>query len=501
MKITVSRIAGQSTDLFVNGDWRKPASGCHFASYDPSAGAPWYEAADGGEDDVNAAVSAAAAALQDPAWRDITQTRRGDLIRRLAELIDDNKEPLAQLETRDNGKIIGETRAQTGYLPQYFNYFAGLADKVHGEVLPINKIGMLNFTLREPLGVVGVIAPWNSPLSILATALAPCLAAGNTVVAKPSEHASASTLALAELCMQAGFPAGVFNVVTGLGESAGDALARHPGIAKIAFTGGTDTGRKVATNAATNLISCMLELGGKSPHVIFDDADLERAVNGVVAGVFAAAGQTCVAGSRCFIHARVYQDVVEWVAARARDVRIGHPGDEATQLGPLALRAQLKKVEIYVQHGLDEGATLAAGGSRPAIDGDGWYFQPTVFSDARNTMKIARDEIFGPVVCMIPFCDEAELIAQANDSIYGLAAGVWTRDIDRALRFARAVDAGTVWVNTYRSASFVSPAGGFKSSGYGKHNGFEAMREFTRVKSVVIDHSGRDRDAFVIQLK
>jgi len=405
MKTTMPQIAGRRADLFVGGDWRKPATGRYFASYDPSAGAPWYEAADGDADDVDAAVSAAADAIQNPAWRDITQTRRGDLIRRLAELIDANQEPLAQLETRDNGKIIGETRAQMNYLPQYFTYFAGRA------------------------------------------------------------------------------------------------LARHPGIAKLAFTGGADTGREVAAHAAANLVPCSLELGGKSPHVIFDDADPARAVNGVVAGVFAAAGQTCVAGSRCFVHARVYDDIVAQVAARARTVRIGHPADDATQLGPLALRAQREKVERYVQHGLDEGAKLAAGGGRPGIEGDGWYFQPTVFSDARNDMKIARDEIFGPVVCMIRFSDEADLIAQANDSVYGLAAGVWTRDIDRALRFARAVEAGTVWVNTYRSASFVSPAGGFKSSGYGKHNGVEAMREFTRVKSVVIDHSGRDRDAFVIQLK
>ncbi len=499
---TVEEIEGRRLPIFVAGAYRKARSEASLESFDPSNGRAWYQAADSGERDVDEAVRAASRALQDPAWRDLSQSDRGALLYRLADLIERNGEALARIETRDNGKLLREMRAQLAYLPSYYRYFAGMADKVQGEVIPINKPETLNFTLREPLGVVGIIVPWNSPLYMMSCTLAPCLAVGNAVVVKPSEHTSASAIAFARLVEEAGFADGVVNVVTGYGHSTGDALTRHPGVAKIAFTGGTDTGRKVAVNAGQRLIPCNLELGGKSPHVVFADADLDRAVNGLVAGIFAAAGQTCIAGSRCFVQASIYEEVLDRLRDRSQAIRIGHPLREDTQLGPLALKAQLEKVARYVSFGQADGAKLVSGGKRPTgaeLDG-GWYFEPTIFADVTNDMRIARDEIFGPVAGVLKFRDEEELIALANDTAYGLASGIWTKDIDRALRFARRIDAGTVWVNTYRSPSMMSPAGGFKDSGYGKHNGFEAVREYSRLKSVIIDHSGASQDAFVMRL-
>jgi len=303
--------------------------------------------------------------------------------------------------------------------------------------------------------------------------------------------------------MEAGFPAGVVNVVTGNGATAGEALTRHPGLAKIVFTGSTATGKRIAANAASQLVPCQMELGGKSPHVVFADVDLDRAVNGVVAGVFAAAGQTCIAGSRCFVEAGIYDRFVDSLVDRTRRIRIGHPENDDTEIGPLALSAQLEKVEGYVGSGVAEGARIAVGGHRPQQGelGRGWYYEPTVLVDARNDMGFMRDEIFGPVVGVVPFRDEAELIGLANDTRYGLAAGIWTQNIDRALRFARNVDAGTVWINTYRSAAYMSPNGGFKESGYGRRGGFEVMREFSRLKNVVVDYSGATQDPFVIRLR
>jgi len=348
-----------------------------------------------------------------------------------------------------------------------------------------------------------MITPWNSPLMLLTGTLAPCLAIGNTVVIKPSEHASASTLALAELIVEAGFPAGVVNVVTGTGKSAGEALTRHPGVAKYVFTGSTDTGRRIAGNAAANLVPCSMELGGKSPHVVFADADIEHAVNGVVSGIFAAAGQSCVAGSRCFVEASVYDRFVEALVARTGRIRVGHPMLEDTDIGPLALSAQLAKIESYVATGVKEGAKIAAGGKRPQAEelARGWYFEPTVMVEARNDMAFMRDELFGPVVGVMPFASEEEMIALANDTRYGLASGIWTQNIDRAMRFANQIDAGTVWINTYRSSSFMSANGGFKESGYGRRGGFEVMREFSRLKNIILDYSGAMQDPFIIRLR
>lgn len=504
MKTTVSSIEGSRQLLFINGQCVAPKNGNYIASFDPTTGECWYHLAEADADDVEAAVAAANAAFRDPAWRRMTQTDRGALMRRLAELVRANADTLAEIESRDNGKLLKETRAQMRSMPDSYHYFAGMADKLQGETIPINRLDTLNFNLREPLGVVGMITPWNSPLMLLTGTLAPCLAIGNTVVIKPSEHATASTLALVELIHEAGFPAGVVNVVTGTGQSAGEALTRHPGIAKYVFTGSTATGRRIAGNAAENLVPCSMELGGKSPHVVFGDVDIEHAVNGVVSGVFAAAGQTCVAGSRCFVEARIYDRFIEALVARTERIRVGLPTADDTDIGPLALADQLSKVESYVASGIKEGARIAAGGRRPQRQGlssGGWYFEPTVMVDAENDMTFMRDELFGPVVGVMPFRDEEEMIRLANDTRYGLASGIWTKDIDRALRFAKRIDAGTVWVNTYRSASFMSANGGFKESGYGRRGGFEVMHEFSRLKNVIVDYSGAMQDPFVIRLK
>jgi len=503
MKTTVKSLEGSRQGLFIHGEFVAPKSGTYVPSYDPTTAEPWYEFAQGDADDVDAAVRSARAAFVNPAWRRMTQTERGKLVRRLGELVLANADELALIECRDNGKLLKEMRAQMRAIPDSYLYFAGMADKLLGETIPVNKLDSLNFNLREPLGVIGMIIPWNSPLMMLTGTLAPCLAIGNTIVVKPSEHATASSLALAELAIEAGIPPGVINVVTGDGATTGDALTRHPGVAKYVFTGSTFTGRRIAANAAQHLAPCQMELGGKSPHVIFSDVDIDRAVNGVVSGVFAAAGQTCVAGSRCFVEQPIYDRFVEALVERTRRIKVGHPQVEDTDIGPVALAAQLAKVEDYVGSGVREGAKVAVGGRKPQ-DGElarGWYYEPTVLVEATNDMRFMREEIFGPVVGIVPFKTEAEMIQLANDTEYGLASGIWTKDIDRAMRFAREIDAGTVWVNTYRSAAYMSANGGMKNSGYGRRGGFEVMREFSRLKNVLIDYSGAMQDPFVIRLR
>jgi acyl-CoA reductase-like NAD-dependent aldehyde dehydrogenase len=483
---------------YINGEWCEAASGETFESLNPATGEAWYSAAYGSDEDVDRAVGAARRALGGE-WSELTPTQRGKSLRRLGDLIGEVGEDLAIVETSDNGKLIREMRGQMRSLPEWFYYFAGAADKIHGETIPTPNREILNYTLREPVGVVGAITPWNSPLLLTALKLAPALAAGNTIVIKPSEHASASILDLMSLVEQAGFPAGVVNTVTGDGR-AGHALAAHPGVDKVAFTGGTETGRRVGAAAMEHLAPITLELGGKSPQIVFDDADLEAATFGIIAGIFAAAGQTCVAGSRALVQESKYDEVLERVAERAGRIRIGDPLDDATELGPLAFEAHLERVAAHVERAESEGGRLVLGGKRPSGLDRGWFYEPTIFADVSPSMSLFRDEIFGPVLGVLPFKDEEDAVAIANDTRYGLAAGIWTQNLGRAHRVASKLRAGTVWINTYRTLAPSSPFGGFGDSGMGKENGLEVMREYTRLKSVWVNTSSAPPgDPFVLR--
>jgi (Z)-2-((N-methylformamido)methylene)-5-hydroxybutyrolactone dehydrogenase len=474
---------------FIGGEWLDPASGEYFESTNPATRQPLYRAARGNAADVARAVDAARATFEDPRWRDLSATRRGHLLRRLGDLIGENAEELARMETQDNGKLLREMRAQLATLPEYYYYYAGLADKIHGDFLPTSDRSVLNYTSREPLGVVGAITPWNSPLTLTTSKLAPALCVGNTVVIKPSEYTSATVLRLAGLALEAGFPPGAVNVVTGFGAEAGQALVDHPALAKISFTGSTTTGSRIAANTAGRFIGSTLELGGKSPNIVFEDANVANAAMGVVAGIFAAAGQTCIAGSRVFVQRAVHDELLKLVTERASSIRIGNPLDDSTELGPLAFEDQRDKVAGYVDLGRSEGARVLTGG-RPTDGGLGGYFyEPTVLVDVDNSMRVVREEIFGPVAAIMPFDTEDEVVRLANDTEYGLAAGVWTSNLSRAHRMAGRLEAGTIWVNTYRAMSPMSPRQGFKNSGVGVEHGTETIKEYTRLKSVWINTS------------
>lgn len=472
-----------------------------FESYDPFTGRPWALIPRCKASDVDAAVAAASRAFKNSEWSRLNPSARGKLLARFADLVAENADRLAAIETRDNGKLIAEMRAQLHYIPEWYRYFGGLADKVEGSVLPIDKPGMFAFTRHEPLGVIAAIIPWNSPLLLLTWKLAPLLAAGNTVVIKPSEHASASTLAFVELFEQAGFPPGVVNTVTGLPQEVGVPLVHHPDVAKIAFTGGEPGGIAIYKAAAEGLKHVTLELGGKSANIVFADADLESAVPGVISGIFAATGQTCIAGSRLVVERKVHDEVVEKVVAMARAARIGDPAREDTQVGPITTEAQRSKVLDYIDVARREGATCALGGAAPSGPGlsAGWFVEPTIFTGVANTMRIAREEVFGPILSVIPFDDEEEAFAIANDSPYGLAAGLWTGDIGRALRGSSSLEAGMVWINTYRAVSYMAPFGGYKRSGIGRESGQEAIAAYLQTKTVWIDSVGKTSNPFIIR--
>src|SRR3954454_4048213 len=445
--------------MLIGGEWVEAATGETFETVHPFSGAAWATVPRAGAFDVDAAVRAARGAFED--WRRRAPVERGRLLRRLADLVAENASRIAVVETTDNGKLIREMEGQLRGLADYYHYFAGAADKLHGETIPAPATNFLIYTLREPVGVVAAITPWISPVLLASWKLAPALAAGCTVVCKPAEQAPASTLEFAGLFEEAGFPPGVVNVITGFGAEAGAPLVEHPGVDKVAFTGGTATGRSVMRGAASHLARVTLELGGKSPNIVFADADLEAAANGVVAGIFAATGQTCMAGSRLFVQDTVHDEFVERLAARAREIRLGDPLDPATEMGPVAFEGHMDKVMGAIASAQAEGARLVTGGGRR--DAPGFFVEPTIFGDVTNGMGVARNEIFGPVLAALKFGDEEEAVRLANATEVGLAAGVWARDLRGAPRMAPALRAGTVWVNAYRAVGPMAPFGGFKA--------------------------------------
>jgi len=484
--------------MYIDGVFADSSDGRWFETQNPFTGKPWAEVARGTEADVDRAVKAADRAFRIGPWANMTATQRGALLRNLGDLIARDAEKLAEFEVNDNGKLLAEMSAQVKYLPQWFYYFGGLADKVEGSVIPLDKKGYFNYTRREPLGVVAAITPWNSPLMLLAWKIAPALAAGCTVVVKPSEFTSVSALELALLFEEAGFPAGVFNVVTGFGGEVGSPLVTHPLVKKVTFTGSDATGRVINQQCAAQFKHVSLELGGKSPNIVFNDAKLDDAVNGAVSGIFAASGQTCIAGSRLLLQEDIHDVFVEKLLALARTARLSNPMNASTQVGPITTPAQYEKVLSYIKIAQGEGARLLLGG-KPASCGEGWFVEPTIFSDVTPKMRIAQEEVFGPVLSILKFKDEGEAIAIANDSCYGLGAGVWTSDIGRAFRMSEKIQAGTVWVNTYRAVSFMSPFGGYKDSGLGRENGIAAIEAYLQTKSVWINTGAPTGNPFTIR--
>ncbi|RWB15051.1 MAG: aldehyde dehydrogenase [Mesorhizobium sp.] len=482
---------------FIDGRFDEPSA--TFDSVDPSTGAPWAKMPAASEADVDRAVEAAHRALRSGPWRTMTASARGKLLVRLGDLVAANAGRLAELETRDTGKIIRETRAQIAYVGDYYRYYGGLADKHEGAHVPIDKADLDVTIRREPIGVVAAVVPWNSQLFLSAVKLGPALAAGCTVVLKASEDGPAPLLAFAELVREAGFPAGTVNILTGFGQDCGRRLTSHPLVSRVAFTGGPSTARTIVRNTAENLAYTTLELGGKSPVVVFADADLESAANAVVAGIFAATGQSCVAGSRLLIERPVRQEFLDRLKRKAEAIRIGDPQDPATEMGPLATLRQRDRIETIVAESLAAGGTLVTGGKRPD-SGAGFYYTPTIIDAGASDLPCVREELFGPVLSVLAFDTEAEALALANDTPFGLASGVFTSNLGKAHRMARDIHAGVVWVNTYRAVSPLVPFGGYGLSGLGREGGLDAIRDYTRSKSVWIKTSDEPiPDPFVMR--
>ncbi|MFC7137720.1 aldehyde dehydrogenase [Halobaculum litoreum] len=491
-------------ELFIDGEFRESSGEERIDVEFPYDGEVWASVPDGTAADIDDAVTAARTAFEEPEWLGLEASDRRELLNEIADTIDAHASELAELETRQNGKLLREMEPQMNVLGDWFRYYGRLTDEIgDGRTVNVeNKDGqMFNYVRHEPYGVVGAITPWNSPLLLASWKLAPALAAGNTFVHKPSEETPVSALRFAELLTaETSLPDGVYNVVPGAGAT-GAALTDHGGLDKLAFTGSTAVGREVAKKAGENLIKVSLELGGKSPNVLFPDADLDDAVNGVMKGVFAATGQTCMAGSRVLVHEDIHEEFVDLLTDRAGDIKLGDPRDPETEMGPVAFRDQWETVKHYVDAGVEEGARLAFGGEMPDELPGECFIQPTVLVGVDNGMTVAQEEIFGPVVSVITFGSEEEAIELANDVDFGLAAAIWTQDMQRANRFVESVRAGTIWVNEYRVVAPNSPFGGYKDSGIGRENGPEGLKEYYQVKSVWYDHAGEVGDPFSLDVE
>ena len=471
--------------LFINGEWVDSVSGKTFDTLNPATEEILTSVAEGDRADIDLAVAAARKAFEEGPWKKTDARDRGKVLLKIMELIDKNREELALLETLDNGKPISETtNVDLPLVIDCFLYYAGWADKIHGETIPVRG-EFFNYTLREPVGVVGQIIPWNFPLLMAAWKIAPALACGNTVVLKPAEQTPLTALRLGEICQEAGLPDGVLNIVQGYGPTAGAALAEHMDVDKIAFTGAHTTGRIIMQAASKNLKRISLELGGKSPNIVFADSDIDSAVAGAMTGIFLNQGEICCAGSRLFLEKSIHEEFVDKLSNKAANIRVGNPEDAGTEMGAQVSKEQFDKILGYIDTGKQEGAKLVTGGER--CGERGFFIRPTIFDAVDNNMKIAREEIFGPVVSAIPFDDVSEVVRQGNLSIYGLAAAVWTRDIKKAHRLARDLKAGTIWINTYNTFDAASPFGGFKQSGFGRELGVHALELYTQVKSVWVN--------------
>ncbi|WP_240376908.1 aldehyde dehydrogenase family protein [Bacillus piscicola] len=475
--------------LFIDGKWVDAASGRTFESINPGTGEVNGVVAEGGEEDIDRAVNAARRAFESGPWAKMAPGDRGRLLYKAAQKMSEKLDFLAETESKDNGLLINETKhIAMPATVDVLEFYAGLANKVQGDTLA-SPADRLNYTLKEPIGVVGAIVPWNFPIMITMWKLAPALAAGNTIVIKPAEQTPISTLELMKIFEDVGFPDGVINVVPGYGETAGQALASHSGVDKVAFTGSTHTGRLIMQAATKHLKPVSLELGGKNPNIVFEDADLESAVNGSLFGIYFAQGQVCASGSRMFVQDSIYDEFMDLFAKKAEMIRVGDPLDPTSQMGPQVTEKHLQSIERYVAAGVEEGASLRTGGERYQGAGGGYYYTPTIFENVTSDMRIAQEEIFGPVVSAIRFTDEADALAKANDTIYGLTSGVWTNDIKRGHRMARGLKSGTVYINTFSMLDSAAPFGGTKQSGFGRDLGIEAMDMYTQTKNVWVDLS------------
>jgi acyl-CoA reductase-like NAD-dependent aldehyde dehydrogenase len=473
----------QDFKMFIDGEWVASSSNKKIETFNPENNEVWATVPEANEEDVDKAAKAAQRAFE-KTWGNLHPTERGKYLRAIADQLRQNAEHLGRIETIDTGKLYRETKTQANYIAEYYDYFAGLADKVEGTVVPIDKPNMQVTTVRIPIGVVAAIIPWNSQMLLTAVKLAPALAMGNTVVIKASELAPVTLLEFAKLIQNAGIPKGVVNVITGLGEPCGRALTTHNLVERIAFTGGPETAKHIIKNSAENLSQVSLELGGKSPVVVFEDADQENALNGITAGIFGASGQSCIAGSRLYLHTKIYDEFLNKLIEKAKKIKLGGPMNEETQMGPLNSFKQLENIEKNIKATVAQGGKVRCGGKRSEISDKGYYFPATIIECENHNLPTAENELFGPILSVMKFTDEDEVINKMNDNKYGLSSGVYTSNFARGLRMSKAIRAGIVFINTYRLISPMAPFGGIKDSGYGKEAGIESIKDYTRIKTI-----------------